>query len=271
MPENQKAKKMILTTLLGRHSQEEHENQTGILSSGSLLLLIGMCLVLSGCARQLTPFGKARQADTIEAYEEFIRTSPNDPRVRYARHRIETLRTLEAYRSGDSSMAAPDRGAFQERATTPKVPANVRHGPWNLTAALPRSSTFILDLYHGRSTPIPHKLTIDQQGQRVTYTLQHGSGPEGYYLTTGVPFDSFRHLWAAVIASDIGLYKPSYGRMSSAADYRGNLIIEVKTGTERLSRIIRLEGLSYGDENLKNLLRSMAQMHPGDHSMYFFR
>ena len=61
------------------------ENQTGALSRSALALFIGMSLILNGCAKQLTPYGRARQADTIEAYEEFIRTSPHDPRVRFVR------------------------------------------------------------------------------------------------------------------------------------------------------------------------------------------
>ena len=112
---------------------------------------------------------------------------------------------------------------------------------------------------------------MDQQGEQVTYTLQHGSGPNGYYLNAGVPFALFRRLWAAVVARDVGSYKLSYGRMVSTEDYRGNLVIEVDTGTERLSRMIRLEGLNIEDGNLRSLLRSMAEMHPGDHSMYFLR
>jgi len=238
---------------------------------GSLALFVCISLVLNGCAKQLTPFGKARMADTIEAYEEFMRTSPHDPRVRYARSRIEALRLLEAHRSGTVPVDAPNRGASQERFAVPVEPTNMRQGPWNLSAALPRSSKFTLDLYHGRSAPVPHKLIVDQQGQRVIYTLQHGSGPDAYYLTAGVPFESFRRLWAAVFASDIGLYKSSYGRVASTGDYRGDLIIEVDTGTERLSRVIRLEGLTFDDENLRGLLKSMAQMHPQDHGMHFFQ
>jgi hypothetical protein len=119
--------------------------------------------------------------------------------------------------------------------------------------------------------PVPHKLIIDQQGQRVTYTLQHGSGPDGYYLAAGVTFASFRRLWESVVARDVDSYKPSYGSMSSTEDYRGNLIIEVDTGTERLSRVIRLEGLNYEDESLSELVKSMAQMHPQNHRMHFLR
>ncbi len=274
MSESWKTKKAVLITTGGGHFRQRG-NRADILSGQSLLLLLLMYLLLSGCARQLTPFSKARKADTIEAYEEFIRTNPQDPRVRYARHRIEVLRLLEAHRSGDASMAAPKENAYRTSAA-PAPPTNLRQGPWNLNGAYPRSSTFTLDLYHGsspqgvhRTTPVPHKLIIDQQGQTVTYTLQHGSLPNGYYLTAGVPFTSFRRLWESVVARDIGSYRPSYGSMSSTGDYRGNLIIEVDTGTERLARVIRLEGLNFKDENLRNLLKSMAAMHPQDHSMSF--
>ncbi|MHC4166748.1 MAG: hypothetical protein ACYSWQ_07315 [Planctomycetota bacterium] len=247
------------------------ENRTGVLSLSGLALFIGIFLVLNGCAKQLTPYGRARQADTIEAYEEFVRTNPHDPRVRFARDRIEVLRSLEAYRSGTVPMAASSQGAPEQRLTNRGEPASVRHGPWNLTGVPPRSSTFILDLEDGCVVPTPHQLRIDQEGERVTYTLQYSSGPDGYYLTAGLPFASFRRLWATVVASDVGLFESSYGRMVSTADYRGNLVIEVYTGAERLSRTIRLEGLNVEDGNLRNLLKSMAEMHPKDHSMNFLR
>ena len=247
------------------------ESQTGALSLSGLALFIGMSLVLNGCAKQLTPYGRARQADTIEAYEEFVRTSPHDPRARFVRDRIEVLRLLEAHKSGDATMAAPNRVASGQRLTNRTKPSSMRQGPWNLTAGPPRSSTFILDLYHGGAAPVPHKLRIDQQGEQVTYSLQHGSGPNGYYLNAGVPFALFGRLWTTVVTSDVGSYKSSYGRMASTADYRGNLVIEVDTGSERLSRMIRLEGLNFEEENLRSLLRSMAEMHPGDHSMHFLR
>ena len=247
------------------------ENRTGALSLSGLALFIGMSLVLNGCAKQLTPFGKARQADTIEAYEEFIRTNPHDPRVRFVRDRIEVLRSLEAYRSGTVPVAAPSRGPSEERGPDRAVPTDVRQGPWNLTGVPPRGSTFVLDLYHGDIAPVPHKLRIDQKGEQVTYTLQHGSGPNGYYLSAGVPFTLFRPLWAALVSRDVGSYESSYGSMGSAADYRGSLVIEVDTGTERLSRMIRLEGLNFRDASLGRLLQSMADMHPADHSMGFLR
>jgi hypothetical protein len=237
---------------------------------GVFVVFVCACFIFAGCAKELTPYGRARQADTIEAYEEFIRTCPNDPRVRFARHRIAVLRSFEAYETGDVSLVNFE-SRIPNRSTTPTRTMNMQQGPWNLTAALPRSSRFTLDLYHGDTTPILHKLIIEQEGQRVTYTLQHGSGPGGYYMTVGVPFDSFRHLWQAVIASDIGMYQSSYGRMSSTSDYRGNFVIEVDTGTQRLSRMIRLEGVIYQDQNLRNLIRSMTEMHPQDHSMRFFR
>ncbi|UCE50537.1 MAG: hypothetical protein JSW47_10310 [Phycisphaerales bacterium] len=249
----------------------KYEKRAGASSHGSLAILIGVCLVLSGCARELTPFGRARKTDTIEAYEEFIRTSPNDPRVRFARDRIEVLRLLEAHRSGNATLAAPNRAASEDRTAVGLEPKEVRLGPWNLTAVPPRSSSFTLDLLHGSVAPVPHKLRIEQKGELVTYTLQYGSGPGRYYLTAGVPFASFRRLWAAVVTSDVGSYGPSYGRPASMADYRGNLTIEVDTGTERLSRTIRLEGSSIENESLRSILKSMADMHPEDHSMNFFR
>lgn len=250
---------------------QKRKNQTGALRRSGAAFLVGMCLVLSGCARQLTPYGKARKADTIAAYEEFVRTNPHDPRARFARDRIEVLRLLEAHRSGDMTMAAPNRAVAQQRVTDRAEPTSVRQGPWNLTSALPRRSAFTLDLYHGDIDPVPHQLRIDQQGEQVTYTLQHGSGPGGYYLTAGVPFAAFKRLWAVVAAGEVGSFRPSYGRMGSTADCRGSLVIEVDTGTERLSRMIRLEGLNFEDGNLRNLLKSMAQMHPEDHVVDFFR
>ena len=249
---------------------QKRRNETGALWCSGAAFLIGMCLVLSGCARQLTPYGKARKADTIAAYQEFVRTNPHDPRARFARDRIEVLRLLEAHRSGNTTMAAPNRAVAQQRVTDRAEPKSVRQGPWNLTAYPPRSSTFTLDLYHGDIDPVPHKLRIDQEGELVRYTLQHGAGP-GYYLTASVPFASFGRLWAAVVSSDIGSYGPSYGRAVSMGDYRGSLVIEVDTGTERLSRVIRLEGLNFEDRNLRSLLSSMAQMHPADHGMHFLR
>lgn len=246
------------------------ECQAGALSRGSMFLVC-ICFILSGCARQLTPFGRARKADTIEAYEEFVRNYPQDPRARFARDRIEVLRLLEAHRSGNVPMAAPNMETSEQRVADRAAPTSVRQGPWNLAASPPRSSSFILDLYHGGEAPVPHKLRIDQQGEQVTYTLQHGSGLGGYYLTAGIPFVAFRRLWGVVAASEPGAFRPSYGRMVSPEDYRGNLIIEVDTGTERLSRMTRLEGMNFADENLTSLLRAMAEMHPGDHRMPFLR
>jgi len=249
---------------------QERKNQTGALWLGGAAFLVGICLVLTGCARQLTPYGKARKADTVEAYEEFVRTNPHDPRVRFARDRIEVLRLLEAHRSGNTTMAAQSRAASEQRVTDRAEPAAVRQGPWNLTAVPPRSSTFTLDLYHGDIDPVPHNLRIVQEGESVRYTLQHGVGP-AYYLTAHIPFASFRRLWTAVVARDVSSYGSSYGRMGSTADYRGNLVIEVNTGVERLSRTIHLGGLNFEDRNLRNLLSSMAQMHPEDHAMHFLR
>lgn len=259
----------IPTTVLGRCSQER-KKQAGAASLSIWVLLIGVCLALSGCARELTPFGRARKADTIAAYEEFIRTNPYDPRAKFARDRIEVLRLLEAHRSGPVTMAGPtpQGTAPGARGTDRGVSAEAQPGRWNLTSAPPRRSTFILDLYHGDMAPIPHKLTINQEGGQVTYTLEYGNE---YSLSAIVPFPSFGRLWSAVVSADVGSMKTSYGRMASPADYRGNLIIDIDTGTERLSREIRLEGFDFQDEHLRNLLRSMSQMHPQDHSMYFFR
>jgi hypothetical protein len=243
----------------------------GAVLRGVWVLVIGLCLALSGCTKQYNAYGQARQIDTIEGYEEYIRANPQDPRVKFARERIKTLRLLEAHRSGSvdpitSGNTTPGRMAGEE-----VEPRNVPQGPWRVTAQVPRSSTFIIDLYHGDMATVPHQLRIDQQGEQVTYTLQYGSGPGAYYLTAGVPFASFRRLWATVVASDVGSFRPSYGRMVSAADYRGNLVVEVDTGAERMSRTIRLEGLNFQDRNLRSLLQSMAEMHPGDRSMNFAR
>jgi len=88
------------------------------LRSDAVVLVIGICLALGGCAKELTPYGRARQADTIAAYEEFIRTSPRDPRVRYARQRVEVLRLFEAQRSGPVSVAGAEKLACREVGST---------------------------------------------------------------------------------------------------------------------------------------------------------
>lgn len=259
----------VPTAIIGRRSIG-CENKAEVVSICAWGLLIGTCLALSGCARELTPFGRARQADTIEAYEEFIRTNPHDPRVKFVKDRIEVLRLLDAHRSGPVTMAGPTPfgTAPAARGTDRVVPTETQPRRWNLTYTPPRRSTFILDLYYGDTTPVPHKLTINQEGGRVTYALEYGNE---YSLSAIVPFASFSLLWDAVVSADVGAMKSSYGRMASPADYRGNLIIDIDTGTERLSREIRLEGLNFQDERLRNLLKSLAQMHPEDRSMYFFR
>ncbi|KPK38482.1 MAG: hypothetical protein AMJ65_12875, partial [Phycisphaerae bacterium SG8_4] len=108
-----------------------------MLRSGFGIVVIGICLVLAGCAKELTPYGRARQADTIEAYEEFIRTNPRDPRVRYARQRVESLRLLEAQRSGSMNVPGAEKMGSQETVTTRARPGDTLQGPWNLTTELP--------------------------------------------------------------------------------------------------------------------------------------
>ena len=106
------------------------------LRSGAAVLVIGICFVLGGCARELTPYGRARQADTVEAYEEFMRNNPQDPRVRYARQRVEVLRLLEARKRESEGEIAP-----MQRPAERAAPRDVPQGPWNLARELPRSST----------------------------------------------------------------------------------------------------------------------------------
>ncbi len=261
----------FITIILARRSRGCGTQAGAMLRRGGLVLVVGLCLALNGCTKQYNAYGEARKIDTIEGYEEYIRANPQDPRVRFAKDRIKALRLLDALRSGSvtpitSGDTTPGR-MVPERVE----PRNVPRGPWRVTAGVPRSSIFILDLQHGDVAPVPHTLRIDQEGERVTYTLQYGSGPDRYYLAAGVPIASFRRLWATVVASDVGSFRPSYGTMGSTADYRGNLVIEVDTGTERMSRTIRLDGFNFQDRNLRSLLQSMAQMHPADRSMDFSR
>ena len=242
-----------------------------LLLSGVGVLVIGICLALGGCARELTAYGRAREADTIASYEEFIRTNPRDPRVRYARQRVEVLRLLEAQRSGPASVVGAEKMAPQEGVTVRAQPRDVRQGPWNLTTELPRRSAFTLDLHHGSIAPIPHKLRISQEGERVTYSLEHGNESNKSLLTEHIPLARFTRLWEAVVFSDVGSMKSSYGKMVSAEDYRGYLMIGIDTGTGQFSKKIHLEGLNFEDTDLTKLLNSMTQMHPKDHRMPFFR
>lgn len=238
------------------------------LRSGAAVLVIGICLVLGGCARELTPYGRARQADTIEAYQEFMRNNPQDPRVRYARQRIEVLRVFDVRRSDSAGEVGAGEMAPRERAAERAAPRDVPQGPWNLARELPRSSTFTLNLQHGGAAQIPHWLRVSQEGERVTYTLEYGNESR---LEAIVPLSQFARLWETVVSSDVGSMRSSYGRMASAVDYRGYLVIEIDTGSGRFSREIWLEGLNFQDETLKRLLNSMTEMHPKDHKMSFFR
>jgi len=235
------------------------------------VLVIGICLALAGCAKELTAYGRAREADTIASYEEFIRTNPRDPRVRYARQRVEVLRLFEVQRSGPVSVADAEKLAPQERVTVRAQPRDVRQGPWNLTTELPRRSVFTLDLHHGSIAPIPHKLIIDQEGERVTYSLEHGNESNRSLLTEHIPLARFARLWQTVVFSDVGSMKSSYGKMVTAEDYRGYLMIGIDTGTGQFSKEIYLEGLDFEDTDLAKLLNSMTQMHPRDHRMPFFQ
>ncbi len=239
-----------------------------LLRTGVGVLVIGMCLVLGGCARELTAYGRARQADTIEAYEEFIRTNPGDPRVRYARRRVEVLRLLEVQRSGSVGIDGGEKMAPQERDAARAQPGYVQPVPWNLTAELPRSSTFTLDLHYGCLVPVPHVLGISQTGERITYTLEHGYESR---LIVYVPLPQFVRFWETVVSSDVGSMKSSHGRMGSTGAYRGQLLIEIDTGTRRFSRKILLEGVNFEDKTLTRLLNSMAELHPKDHRMPLFR
>lgn len=235
------------------------------------IAVVGICLVLAGCAKELTPYGRARQADTIEAYEEFIRTNPRDPRVRYARQRVESLRLLEAQKSGIVNVAGPERMAPQQTLTARTRATDTQQGPWNLTTDLPRRSAFTLDMRYGSRVPIPHKLTINQEGETVTYSLGHGNEPSRSLLTEHIPLAQFMRFWQTVVFSDVGSMSSSYGKMASAEDYRGYLMIWIDTGTAQFSKRIYLEGLNFEDADLRNLVSSMSQMHPKDHRMPFFR
>jgi len=241
------------------------------LRSAVAVLVIGICLALGGCAKELTAYGRAREADTIASYEEFIRTNPRDPRVRYARQRIEVLRLIESRRSDPASAAGAERMAPQERAAVRAQPRDVRQGPWNLTTEIPRRSVFTLDLHHGSTAPIPHNLRISQEGERVTYSLEHGNESNKSLLTEHIPLARFTRLWETVVFSDVGSMKSSYGKMVSAEDYRGYLMIGIDTGTGQFAKRIYLEGLNFEDTDLTKLLNSMTQMHPKDHRMPFFR
>jgi len=232
------------------------------------ILAIGMCLALAGCAKELTPYGRARKADTIASYEQFIRNNPRDPRVRYARQRVETLRLLEPQRSDSVGAAGAENMAPRGRDTARAQARDMQPGPWNLTTEIPQRSAFTLDLQHGDITRIPHKLNISQEGARVTYSLDYGYESR---LTAIVPLPQFARFWETVVFSDVGSMQSSYGRMASAGDYRGYLVIEIDTGTGRLSREIVLQGLNFEDTDFTKLLNSMTQMHPKDHRMPFFR
>lgn len=238
------------------------------LRNGVVVLVIGMSLALAGCAKELTPYGRARETDTIASYEEFIRTNPRDPRVRYARQRVEALRLLEAQRNRFEDVAGAVKMAPQERNAVRPQPRNVQPGPWNLPADIPRRSVFTLDLQHGGITPIPHKLTISQEGARVTYSLEYGNESR---LTALVPLPQFARFWETVVFSDVGSMQSSYGRMASTGDYRGYLVIEIDTVIGQFSREIMLQGIIFTDQNLMQLLNSMTQMHPRDHRMPLFR
>ena len=242
-----------------------------MLRSGVGILIVGICLALGGCAKELTPYGRARQADTIAAYEEFIRNNPRDPRVRYARQRVEVLRLIETRRSGPVSAAGAERIAPQEMPVVRAQPRDVRQGPWNLSTELPRRSVFTLDLRHGSAAAIPHKLTINQEGERVTYSLEHGNESNRSLLTEHIPLAQFTRLWQAVVFSDVGSMRSSYGKMMSAEDYRGYLMIVIDAGAGQFSKRIYLEGLNFEDTSLTKLLNSMTEMHPKDHRMPFFR
>jgi hypothetical protein len=235
------------------------------------VLVIGICLALAGCAKELTAYGRAREADTIASYEEFIRNNPRDPRVRYARQRVEVLRILEARRSGPANVAGAEKMAPQEMPAVRAQPRDLRQGPWNLTTELPRRSAFTLDLHHGSIAPIPHRLIINQEGERVTYSLEHGNESNRSLLTEHIPLAQFMRLWQTLVFSDVGSMKPSYGKMVSAEDYRGYLMIGIDTGTGQFSRRIYLEGLNFEDTGLTKLLNSMTEMHPKDHRMPFSR
>jgi len=242
-----------------------------LLRSGVGILVIGICLAMGGCAKELTPYGRARQADTIAAYEEFIRNNPRDPRVRYARQRVESLRLLEAQRSGRMSVAGPEKMASQQTPTARARPEDARQGPWSLTTELPRRSMFTLDLRHGSTVPIPHKLTISQQGERVTYSLEYGNESNKSLLQEHIPLAQFTRLWQTLVFSDVGSMRSSYGKMRSAEDYRGYLMIGIDTGAGQFSKRIYLEGLNFEDTGLTKLLNSMTEMHPKHHRMTFYR
>ena len=232
------------------------------------VLVIVTCLVLGGCARELTPYGRARQADTIEAYEEFMRDNPQDPRVRYARQRIEVLRVLEARKSESMGEVGAGQMVPAQRTAERAAPGDVPQGPWNLTGELPRSSFFTLDLQHGGAVAIPHSLRISQEGERVTYTLEYGNQ---FRLSAVVPPPQFMRFWETVVFSDVGSMKSSYGTMGSTAEHRGYFLVEIDTGTARFSRKIRLEGLNLQDATVSRLLNSMTQMHPKDYRIPLFR
>ena len=235
------------------------------------IAVVGICLFLAGCAKELTPYGRARQADTIEAYEEFIRTNPRDPRVRYARQRVESLRLLEAQKSGIVNVPGPERMAPQQTTTARARSRDMQQGTWNLTTDLPRRSAFTLDMHYGSRVPIPHRLTINQEGETVTYSLEHGNESSRSLLTEHIPLAQFMRLWQTVVFSDVGSMNSSYGKMASAGDYRGYLMIWIDTGAAQFSKRIYLEGLNFEDADLRNLVSSMSQMHPKDHRMPFFR
>jgi hypothetical protein len=178
------------------------------------------------------------------------------------------LRLLDARKRESAGEVGVGEIAPMQRPADSAAPRDVRQGPWNLSRELPRSSTFTLNLQHGGAAQIPHWLRISQEGEEVTYTLEYGNESR---LEAIVPLSQFARLWETVVYSDVGSMRSSYGRMASAGDYRGYLVIEIDTGSGRFLREIWLEGLNFQDETLKRLLNAMTEMHPKDHKMSFFR
>lgn len=85
----------------------------------ALLLLLPLAVALSACQ---TPFAKAQEEDSIEAYEAFLQAQPNSPFVTQAEIRLEELylekaredKTLEAY---DAYLERYPKGQHTEKAT----------------------------------------------------------------------------------------------------------------------------------------------------------
>ncbi len=111
-------------------------------------------------------------------------------------------------------------------------------GPSAVAPPVPVKSSFSIMGDYACLAPIPYNLRIEQEGTRVTYLFR-----DKEYV---IAYRDFQTFWRALASMDIEGLRASYFRMTTTADFRGDLILDITTEHGRTGKNITF---TYGPSN----------------------